>query len=81
MAYYAHALIELADGSKIPRDSEVDPDLVEGFDELVEAGSISAEKYDPKTDVVPAPESVEIDGVKYVKVTDGAEESPDVRTQ
>lgn len=77
---YAHALIEVpvdpedaTQGvTKYNRGDEVPADLP-GYDELVEGGSISDEPYDPENDKTPAPETVEIDGVKYVKVADGAE--------
>jgi hypothetical protein len=77
---YAHALIEVPvdpeDASKgvvkYSRGEEVPADLP-GFDELVEGGSIADEPYDPEADKVPAPDTVEIDGVRYVKVADGAE--------
>lgn len=77
---YAHALIEVPvdaeDASKgvvkFARGDEVPADLP-GYDELVEGGSVSDEPYDPENDKVPAPDTVEIDGVRYVKVSDGAE--------
>ena len=72
----AHALIEYTeeDGSviRIPRGTEVSED-VPGYDELVEAGSVSDEAYDPEVENPPAPEQIEIDGVVYVKASDGAE--------
>lgn len=70
MAYYAHAVIECPDGSKIRRGAEVVDDL-EGFDSLVEYGSVSEEPYDEAADKV-VPEEVEIDGVRYVRSHDSA---------
>lgn len=75
---YAHALIELEDGTRIQRGDTV-PDDLPGFEELVEAGSLSDDEYDPAADVAPAPEVIEIDGVKYVKASDGSE-ATDVRS-
>jgi hypothetical protein len=69
---YAHALIELEDGTRIQRGDTVKKD-VPGYDDLVESGAVSDEKYDPAQDASPAPDEVELDGVRYVKVDDGAE--------
>lgn len=85
---YAHALIEVPvdpeDSSKgvvrYARGEEVPSDLP-GYDYLVEGGSISEGEYDPESDRAPAPDVVEIDGVKYVKVSDGAaQENEDARS-
>ena len=81
---YAHALIEVPvdpeDSSKgvvrYARGEEVPADLP-GYDELVDGGSVSDATYDPATDKVDAPDVVEIDGVKYVKASDGAEGNED----
>jgi hypothetical protein len=78
MPLYAHALIELEDGTRYQRGETV-PEDVDGIEELMEAGSVSEAEYDPAADVSPAPEVVEIDGVKYVKASDGAE-AEDVRS-
>ena len=83
---YAHALIEVPvdpeDATKgvvkYDRNDEVPADLP-GYDELVAGGSVSDEPYDPETDKVPAPDVVEIDGVRYVKVADGAQEDTNAR--
>lgn len=83
---YAHALIEVPvdpeDATKgvvkYGRGDEVPADLP-GYDELVEGGSIRDEVYDPEADKSPAPDTVEIDGVKYIKVADGAQEDSNVR--
>lgn len=72
----AHALIEYTDDDgevvRIARGATVTED-VPGYDELVEAGSVSDEDYDPAVEKPPAPEQIEIDGVVYVKASDGAE--------
>ena len=83
---YAHALIEIPVDSedasqgviKYGRGDEVPADLP-GYDDLVEGGSISEAPYDPEADKVPAPDVVEIEGVRYVKVADGAQEDTDAR--
>ena len=50
---YAHALIENPeDGTKYQRGDKV-PKSVPGYDELVEAGSISDEEYVPEPTEVP----------------------------
>lgn len=74
---YAHALIELEDGTRIQRGQEVSEEIP-GYDELVEAGSIRDEEYDPAEDEVGPPEFVEVGGVRYLKANDGAE-TADVR--
>lgn len=72
----AHAVIEYQDEDggtvRINRGSTV-PDSVPGYDELVEAGSVSDEEYDPAVEKPAAPEQIEIDGVVYVKANDGAQ--------
>lgn len=81
---YAHALIEIPvdpeDASQgvtlYKRGAEVPSDLP-GIDYLYEGGSVSDDPYDPEADKVPAPDVVEIDGVKYVKSSDGAETTSD----
>lgn len=83
---FAHAVIE------IPRDAEdptkgVDlyqrgdsvPDDLPGYDELVDAGSVSDDEYDPENEPTQVPDYVEIDGVRYVKTADGASEASDAR--
>ena len=69
---YAHALIELPDGSKLKRGDEVSEDVLSADDYayLVEGGAISDEEYDPAADVAPAPKYVEIDGVRYIQVAE-----------
>jgi hypothetical protein len=77
---YAHALIEVPVDPedttkgvvKYDRGDEVPADLP-GLDYLREGGSVGDEPYDPEKDKVPAPDVVEIDGVKYVKASDGSE--------
>jgi len=79
MAYYAHALInDPRSGKRYQQGDEVPEDLP-GFDELVEGGAISAEEYDPAADVLSAPDYVEVEGVRYVKVEDNTE-AEDVRS-
>lgn len=72
---YAHARIEVRNEDDsvtiYDRGDEV-PEDIDGYDEMVEAGSISDEEYDPAADVSPPPDYVEIDGVRYEKVTDDA---------
>jgi hypothetical protein len=67
---YAHALIEVRqdDGSvvKYDRGEEVPTDIP-GYDEMVEAGSIRDEEYDPDQDKSDPPPYVEIDGVRYMR--------------
>ncbi len=71
----AHAVIEYTeeDGSvvRINRGDEVS-DSVPGYDELAESGAVSDQPYDAAVEKPPAPEQVEIDGVVYVKASDGA---------
>ncbi len=71
----AHAVIEYTDedGGTVRYDRGRDvPSDIPGYDELVEAGSISEDPYDPAVEQPPAPEQIEIDGVVYVKASDGA---------
>lgn len=87
---YAHALIENPeDGTKYARGDKV-PKSLPGYDELVEAGSISDEEFVPEANdmladidlrnVVEVDDStVIIDGVTYKKSTDGAEATEDAR--
>lgn len=77
MPYFAHALIELEDGSRIQRGDTV-PDELPGLEDLLESGAVSEDEYDAEADVAGPPEYVEIDGVRYVKTSD-AVESNDVR--
>lgn len=82
MPYYAHAVIEL-ENRKIQRDAQLtdeEAQALPGFEELVEGGALNQDPYDPKVDEVPMPDTVEIEGVTYIKVSDGAEEAADVRT-
>ena len=84
MALYAHALIEVPvdpeDASKgvtrYKRGVKVPNDLP-GMDDLIEGGSVSEEQYDPAVDKSDAPEIVEIEGHRYIKVSDDAEEGTD----
>jgi hypothetical protein len=67
---YAHAAIEWfdEDGQKryFETGAEVGPkDDIPGYDELVEAGTIRDEKYDPANEPKLLPKFVEIDGVRY----------------
>lgn len=71
---YAHAVIEL-DARTIQRGDKVskaDFDDADRYAELVEGGSISDAPYDEADDVVPPPDVVEIDGVRYVKTKDAS---------
>jgi hypothetical protein len=76
---YAHAVIEVPvdvedPGKGVTRynlGDEVPTDLP-GYDELVEAGSVSDEEYDPSNEPVLHPEFIEIDGVRYIKTGDSA---------
>lgn len=73
---YAHATIELADGRKFQRGDEIPRDFatdLPGMSELVEAGSVRDEPYDPANEPTQTPDTVEIDGVVYVKAADAAE--------
>lgn len=81
---YAHALIEVPRDADDPSKGSVKyqrgdyvPDDLPGVDELREAGSVQDEEYDPSDEPVLTPEFVEIEGVRYVKTGDGAEESAD----
>lgn len=78
---YAHALIEYTDAEgnlvRIAQGAEVTTDIP-GYDEIVEGGGIKDEPYDPNAEPKLVPDYVEIDGVRYVKSTDGAE-AEDVR--
>lgn len=78
MTYYAHALInDPRTGQRYQQGDEV-PEELPGFDELVEGGAVSTEPYDPAADVLPPPATVEIEGVRYIKVEDNTE-AEDVR--
>lgn len=61
MPLYAHARIEDPNepGRYYERGDEVPEDLIEGLE------CVSEEDYDPQTDEVPAPDVIEIDGVRY----------------
>lgn len=72
MSYYAHAEFE-TEGQRYRRGDSVPADL-EGLDELLEGGAVSEDEYDPAVDVVPMPDTVEIDGVVYKKAGDSAGE-------
>lgn len=72
MPFFAHAVIETEE-HRYERGSEVPEDLA-GFDELVEAGSVSEEQYDASVEAVPAPDVIEMDGVRYVRASDGEQE-------
>lgn len=78
---YAHALIEYTDDDgnvvRIARGDSVSSDTP-GYEELVDNGAVRDESYDPSAEPKLTPEYVEIDGVRYVKTTDGAE-ADDVR--
>lgn len=78
---YAHALIEYTDDEgrvyRLNRGDEV-PSDVPGYDELVDGGAVRDEPYDPDAEPVLTPDYVEIEGVRYVKISDGAE-AEDVR--
>ena len=76
---YAHALIELPDGTKFQRGDEVPAKVAKDHTDLVEGGAIQDTEYDPAVDVSEAPAVVEIEGARYIKVSDGAEEATDVR--
>lgn len=67
----AHAVIEVED-RKYQRGDDVPEDLP-GYDELVEGGAVSDEPYDPAQDEAGPPEELEIDGVVYRRVSDGAD--------
>jgi len=76
---YAHAVIEVpvdADdpGKGVTRYNRGDtvPDDLPGIEELVEAGSVRDDEYDPTEEPTQAPEFIEIDGVRYIKTGDGA---------
>lgn len=78
---FAHAVIDAPDGTRYQRGDEVDESKFvsheEELAELRDGGAIRDEDYDPAADVSPAPDVVEIDGVKYVKTADAAEEATD----
>lgn len=71
----AHAVIEYPDENgetvRYDRGREV-PSDIPGYDALVEAGSISDEPYDPAVEKPDPPAEIEIDGVVYIKASDGA---------
>lgn len=76
---YAHAVIEVAvdpedPGAGVTRYNRGDsvPDDLPGYDDMVEAGSISDEEYDPADEPVLHPQYIEIDGVRYIRTGDGA---------
>lgn len=61
---YAHALIELEDGTRFDR-GETLPEDIPGIEDIKEAGSASTEPYDETQDQLPPPEEVEIEGFIY----------------
>lgn len=65
---YAHAVIEL-EARTVQRGDEVSKDdfSAESWEELLDGGAVSDEPYDEAADVVPPPDVVEIDGIKYTK--------------
>jgi hypothetical protein len=65
---YAHALIELGDRT-IQRGEEVYEDdfTPDDWAALVEGGALSDDEYDEKSDEVPMPDEVVIDGIRYKK--------------
>ena len=71
----AHAVIEYTDEDggtvRYDRGAEV-PSDIPGYDDLVEAGSVSDEAYDPEVEKPEPPDEIEIDGVVYIKASDGA---------
>jgi hypothetical protein len=72
---YAHAVIEYQneDGEAVRYDrGEAVSTGVPGYDELVDAGSIGEAEPDPVEIQVQAPEEIEVEGVRYVKASDGA---------
>jgi hypothetical protein len=76
---YAHAVIEVPVDADDPgkgvvryeRGADV-PDDLPGIEELVEAGSVRDEEYDPSEEPKQTPDFIEIDGVRYIKTGDGA---------
>lgn len=78
---YAHAVIEVTETdedtgqsavvARYERNDEVPADLP-GYDELVEGGSIGDEQVDPETFKPEPPAEIEVDGVTYVRASDGA---------
>lgn len=81
MALYAHARIEVPND---PEDPSAGVTRYEQGDEVPEAVAeglecVSDEPYNPAADKLPPPATVEIDGVRYVQASDGAE-STDVRS-
>lgn len=66
---YAHALIELEDGSRITRGQEITTEIA-GLDELKEAGSVSSKPYDETKDQLPPPDEVEIEGYVYKRASE-----------
>ncbi len=69
---YAHAVIEDAEGRRVEPGEEVPRDLP-GLDELLEAGSVGAEPYEPPAPEPPA--EVEIEGVVYRRAGERASAS------
>lgn len=69
---YAHAIIELEDGTRIPRGQEITKIATEiaGIDELTEAGSVSSKPYDETKDQLPPPDEVEIEGYVYKRASE-----------
>jgi hypothetical protein len=79
---YAHAVIEVprdandpSQGSVTYKRGDTVPDDLSGIEELREAGSVRDEEYDPSDEPTQVPDFVEIDGVRYVKTGDGANNS------
>jgi hypothetical protein len=78
---YAHALIHAEDGPRYDRGDEVPEDAFspEDLEALKDGGAVSEDPYDPEQDRVGPPATVEIEGVRYVQVDDGAKADEDAR--
>ena len=76
---YAHAVIEVPVDADDPGKGVVKynrgdtvPDDLPGIDELVESGAVRDDEYDSSDEPTQVPDFVEIDGVRYIKTSDGA---------
>ncbi len=69
MTWYAHALIETG-GRKYDRGDPIDPSDISELMLLSDYGTIREEPYSPAADRSAPPATLEIEGVRYIQVTD-----------
>jgi hypothetical protein len=77
MTLIAHAVIEVPVDAEDPTQGvtryergDAVPEDLDGIEELIDAGSVSEEEYDPAEDAAPPLQEVVIDGIRYVRQED-----------